>query len=144
MGLALQKLKGNFEPFGGVYVLAKGDCCKLPTVSGTSILAASVLLFGMNFHFLEHLVRMQDEEGKRLLKLMAGRPKPPEDVEQILELFSENSQFVSSWEEIADRAAMKVFGKAAEREAISRHFAHVGTGLSHFCLFSRQDQHRRI
>ena len=123
MDLILQKLKGNFEPFRGVYVLANGDCCQLPSVSETDIFAASVLLFGMNFHFLEHLVRMEDEEGKRLLKLIAQMPIPAHDVQEILDLFSENSQFIESWDEIADRAVMKVFGKkAAEREAILRHF----------------------
>ena len=138
MDLILQKLKGNFEPFGGIYVLANGDCCQLPTVSGTDIFAASVLLFGMNFHFLEHLVRMEDEEGKRLLKLMAQRPIPAHDVQEILDLFSENSQFVETWDEIADRAVMKVFGKkAAEREAVLRHFTYVkDTGVSHFVVQS--------
>ena len=46
MDKVLQRLKHNFLPFGGVYVLANGDCCQLPTVSGCEIFTTSSLLFG--------------------------------------------------------------------------------------------------
>ena len=124
--LILQKLKDNYDAFGGIHILANGDCCQLPTVSGTDIFTSSSLVFGVNFHFLEHLVRMEDEQGRRLLNLMAQRPIPADDIVQIISLFSENANFVSCWEAITDRSIMKVFGKkAAEREAIERHFSDI-------------------
>ena len=138
MDMILQKLKDNYDPFGGIYILANGDCCQLPSVSGTDIFTSSSLVFGVNFHFLEHLVRMEDENGKLLLKLMTQRPIPADDIFQIIGLFSENANFISCWEDITDRSIMKVFGKkAAEREAIERHFSDItADNVDHFFVQS--------
>ena len=134
MDKVLQRVKDNFLPFGGVYVLANGDCCQLPTVSGCEIFNSSSLLFGFNFKFLQSLVRMEDEQGQLLLRLMEQRPIPEQDVDRIVHLFMSNCEFVSSWDEIDDPSVMKVFGKkSAERESIARHFEFIRqSGQQHF------------
>ena len=53
MDKVLQRVNDNFLPFGGVFVLANGDCCQLPTVSGCEIFNSSSLLFVYIFKFLE-------------------------------------------------------------------------------------------
>ena len=56
MSMILQDLRDNYEPFGGVVVIANGDCLQLPNVSGCDVFLSTSLLFGFNFHFLRHLV----------------------------------------------------------------------------------------
>ena len=58
--LILQMVKEKDLPFGGVLIIANGDCCQMPSVTGTDKFQSSRLLFNFNFHFLIELVRMRD------------------------------------------------------------------------------------
>ena len=135
MDLVLQKLKDNFSPFGGVFVLANGDCMQLPNVSGRDVFMSTSLLYGFNFNFLTHLVRMIDPNGQRLLKLMEQRPIPDEDIDEIIHLFSSHCVFVYSWEHV-DPHVMRIFGKkSAEREAMCMHFTSIAaSGKPHLFI----------
>ena len=141
ISLIFQKLKGNDNVFGGVYVLANGDCCQLPNVSGCDVFSSSTLLFSFEINFLRELVRMEDENGRLLLRLMEKRPIPAEDIEIIVGLFADNCNFVSTWSEVHDPSIMKVFGKkSAEREALDRYFNQIAaTGISSFIIQSRDE-----
>ena len=83
----------NFSPFGGVFILANGDCMQLPNVTGRDAFLSSSLLFGFIFNFLTHL-RIVDRNGQRLLRLMETRPIAQSTIEEILRLFSELCDFV--------------------------------------------------
>ncbi len=122
MSLILKRLKGSDKPFGGVLVIANGDCCQLPSVTGSEIFQSTSLIFNFHFHFLTQLVRMADSMGQRVLRLLEPRPVAEASIDEIIEIVSNECTFVDSWEEIADRSVMKVFGKkAAEREALKFH-----------------------
>ena len=140
MDLVLQRLRDTFAPFGGVFVLANGDCMQLPNVSGRDVFSASSLMYGFHFNFLTQLVRMQDEQGKRLLELMEQRPIPEEDIEEIVAIFRNNCHFVDSWD-LVDSSIMRVFGKkSAERDAVERHFKTIEqSGISFMPLPSRDE-----
>ena len=141
MNLVLQKLKDTYKPFGGVYVLANGDRLQLPNVSEGDIFMSSSLLYGFNFHFLQHLVRMEDVAGRRLLKLMEQRPIPENDIEEIDALFATHCNFVSDWNDVDDPSVMKVFGKkSAERKALLRHFYFIeSSGMPHFFVDAQDE-----
>ena len=98
--LLLQMVKENDFPFGGVLILANGDCCQLPSVSGTDISQWSRLLFDFNLHFLLELVRMTDEKGQEELRLLERSPLPTATIERICFLLSENRNFHKSWENV--------------------------------------------
>ena len=120
--LVLQMLKQNELPFGGILIIANGDCCQLPNVEGTDIFLSSNLIFNFNFHFLEHLVRMVDVKGQEVLRLLEQRPVPMDSIDRICELLSENCNFHSSWQTVEEENIMKVFGKkSAEQQALDEH-----------------------
>ena len=140
MDLLLQRVKENYAPFGGVFLLAHGDCMQLPNVSGCDVFQASSLLYGFNFNFLTHLVGMEDLNGQRLLLLMQQRPIPECDIEEIVQLFGDHCHFVDNWQNLDD-SIMKVFGKkAAEREAVQRHLAMIQrSGAPHFFIIAKDE-----
>ena len=140
MDLLLQKVKDNFSPFGGVFVLANGDCMQLPNVSGRDVFLSSSLLYGFNFIFLTNLVRMVDRNGQRLLRLMETRPISQSNIEEVVDLFSAHCVFVVSWADL-DPTIMKVFGKkAAEREAVDRHLEAIrASGSSHYFIQAKDE-----
>ncbi len=90
MNQVLQRVKGNDKPFGGVIVIANGDCCQLPNIDGTAVFQSSQLLFGFKFFSLQHLVRMRDDNGRELLQLLEKRPIERADLPRILLLIREN------------------------------------------------------
>ena len=120
--LVLQLIKGNELPFGGVLIIANGDCCQLPNVSGTDIFQSSSPLFTSHFHFLEELVRMHDVYGQEVLRLLEQRPVSPEAIERICSLLLQHCKFHDTWETVDNKMMMKVFGKkTAERQALLNH-----------------------
>ena len=122
MDIMLQCLKESESPFGGILIIANGDCCQLPNVSGTDIFQSTSLIFTFHFHFLHHFVRMHDEKGQEVLKLLEERPVPQQSIDRICDLLSENCTFHNSWREVDSRKIMKVFGKKrAERQALADH-----------------------
>lgn len=126
MDYILQAVKDNLKPFGGIFLIANGDCCQLPNVDGTDIFLSAQLLFSFNFHFLNHHVRMQDLHGQQLLKLLENRPVAASDVEQVVSLIEQHCQFVQTWSDLDDLSIMRVFGKRiAEREALEDHRNHI-------------------
>ena len=138
--LILQDLHDNVDPFGGIVVIANGDCLQLPTISGCDIFLSSTLLFGFEFHFLRHLVRMQDASGKELIKLMSVRPVPDSNTSQIIDIVKSNCNFVSTWDDI-DPSVMRVFGKkSAERSTIAHHFARVRNSGVSYSLHAAVDE----
>ena len=126
MDLIMQNLKDNASSFGGVLVVANGDCCQLPNINGYNIFEACSFLFNFDFHFLEEFVRMEDPVGQELLKLLEERPVEEENINRIIGIISEQCNFVSNWQELTDRLIMRVFGKkVAEQEAFDKHCAFV-------------------
>ena len=141
MDLILRKIKENEEPFGGVFVVANGDCCQLPNISGLNIFEAFSFLFSFDFHFLQHFVRMVDPIGQELLRLLERRPLTEDDISRVVEIISNSCNFVGSWNDIHDAMIMKVFGKrVAEQEATEKYFEKIeGTDMP-FRYSYAQDQ----
>ena len=120
--LLLQFIKGNELPFGGVLVIANGDCCQCPNVSGYDVFQSCSLLFTTEFHFLNEFVRMHDPHGKEVLQLLEERPVAPASIDRICELLLEHCQFHDSWDTVDNKMIMKVFGKkSAERQSLMDH-----------------------
>ena len=107
----LKNLKDSSESFGGVLIVANGDVCQLPNISGQNIFEACSFLFTFDFHFLQEFVRMEYPLGQELLKMLEKRPIEETDVERIVEIISSNCNFVPDWQSLTDRLIMKVFGK---------------------------------
>ena len=123
MDLILRKIKNSNDSFGGALVIANGDCCQLPNISGKNIFEACSFLFTFDFHFLQHFVRMIDPAGQRLLTLLEKRPVATNDIAEILNIISTHCRFVKNWDDLSHLMIMKVFGKReAERKAIKSHF----------------------
>ena len=126
MEMIMRSLKGNDESFGGTLIIANGDVCQLPNISGCNIFEACLLLFTFDFHFLEKFVRMEDPVGQELLLLLEKRPVSDEDAERVIEIMGSSCNFVENWEQIENPMIMKVFGKrAAEKKAIESHFSNM-------------------
>ena len=120
--IILRRLKGRNEMFGGVAVIANGDCCQLPNITGYNIFEACSFLFTSNFHFLNNFVRMVDPAGQELLRLIERRPLQESEIERCVEIIGENCCFVSTWNDIEEPMIMKVFGKRiAEKESFESH-----------------------
>ena len=142
MDIVLQRVKDNYAPFGGTFILANGDCMQLPNVSGRDVFLSTALLYGFNFNFLTHLVRMIDPHGQRLLHLMEQRPIPDCAVEEIVSLFTDHCHFVETWEDV-EPTIMRIFGKkSAEREAVQMHFNAVRRSGSPFYHIDASDELR--
>ena len=123
MDIILKNVKGNDESFGGAMVIANGDCCQLPNITGCNIFEACTFLFAFDFHFLQQFVRMVDPIGQRLLMLLEKRPIVEDDIPEIIDLISNNCNFVDEWSHLNNTMVMKVFGKRkAERTAVQTHF----------------------
>ena len=139
--LILQMVKLNDLPFGGVLIISNGDCCQLPNVSGRDIFQSCSLIFSFNFHFLNELVRMTDEKGQEVLKLLEERPVPPESIERICTLLSENCNFHQSWDNVDREQIMKVFGKrCAERQSLQEHRAFIEQSGERFSISKADDE----
>ena len=139
--LILQMVKENDLPFGGVLIIANGDCCQLPSVTGTDIFQSSRLLFNFNFHFLLELVRMRDEKGQEVLRLLEQRPVPNAAIERICLLLSESCNFHSSWNNMELDNIMKVFGKrSAERKALEDHSTRIRQSGQPFFISNANDE----
>ena len=139
MDLILQRVKENYAPFGGVFLLANGDCMRnYPTYLVATCFRQDLCFTVSILIFLTHLVRMEDLNGQRLLLLMQQRPIPECDIEEIVQLFGDHCHFVDNWENLDD-SIMKVFGKkAAEREAVLRHLAMIQrSGAPHFFIIAQ-------
>ena len=139
--LIFRQLKDNSDSFGGVMVIANGDCCQLPNISGYNIFEACSFLFNFDFHFLQEFVRMVDPLGQELLCLLEKRPVENSDIERIIEIISAECNFVDDWQDIRDRMIMKVFGKrAAEIEAFEKHCAMIESRTLQFQYSKAEDQ----
>ena len=119
--LLMQLIKDNDLPFGGVLVIANGDCCQLLNVSVYNIFQSSSLLFTSDFHFLNELVRMHDVLGREVLQILEERSVAQASIERNCEILLNHCQFHESWDTV-DIKIMNVFGKiSAERQALMDH-----------------------
>ncbi len=117
MDKIFQSLKDSNEPFGGVLVIANGDCCQLPNIEGVAVFQSSTVIFGFQYCFLQHLVRMRDDAGRQLLNMLEKRPIDADDVPEILPLIETNCTFLNSWDDLDHGTTMRVFGKRAAEKA---------------------------
>ena len=141
MDLIMRNLRDSSSSFGGVLVLANGDCCQLPNINGYNIFEACSFLFNFDFHFLENFVRMEDPRGQELLKLLENRPIDADQIDNILEIISSSCNFVDNWQDLTDRLIMKVFGKkAAEQEAFAEHCSFIESSGSSFSYSESKDE----
>ena len=126
MDLILRQLRDNDQSFGGVFVVANGDCCQLPNITGYNIFDSYSFLFTFDFHFLENFVRMADPIGQELLRQLEKRPIEESTIENIVETISSRCNFVPTWSQLNDSMIMKVFGKKiAESEALDAYFEEI-------------------
>ena len=134
----LRKLKNNDSSFGGVAVIANGDCCQLPNITGQNIFTSSSFLFNFDYHFFKSFVRMIDPAGQALLKLVEKRPLETEEIEKCVNIISKNCNFASDWNSISQPFIMKVFGKrVAEKECFNEYCEKItGTGLNHTVVYA--------
>ena len=141
MDTILKNLKESEQSFGGLLIVANGDVCQLPNISGYNIFEACSFLFTFDFHFLQEFVRMEDILGQELLKMLEKRPVAEYDIEKIVQIISSNCNFVSDWQTLTDRLIMKVFGKReAEQEAFQRHCHDIEESDLAFCYSTAIDE----
>ena len=139
--LILKNLKNNSSSFGGVFVICNGDTNQLPNINGSNVFLSPLLLFCFKAHFLRHYVRMVDAEGKELLEKMTLKPITNDDIIIIKKIIEKRCSFVNSWEDIADKRIMKVFGKrSAEQEAINNYHQEIRTCGEGFCEINALDE----
>ena len=133
MDIVLQELKESKLPFGGILVIASGDQMQLPAIDGNDIFLSPVLLTNFALFFLQHFVRMTDEEGQKVLRHMWKRPIDPQAIEEILEILSSKCIFKDNWDDLDDPCVMRVFGKRkAEQKEFENHIQRVrSSGTSH-------------
>ena len=133
MDLILRELKDSDKSFGGAFIVANGDCCQLPNITGYNIFESYSFLFTFDFHFLENFVRMIDPVGQELLRFLERRPIDENIIEQIVHIISNRCNFVLNWNQLNDSMIMKVFGKrVAEREALDNYIEDVrNNGISY-------------
>ena len=141
MDIVLQELKESKLPFGGILVIASGDQMQLPAIDGNDIFLSPVLLTNFALFFLQHFVRMTDEEGQKVLRHMWKRPISPEAIEEILEIVSSKCVFKENWEDLDDPCVMRVFGKRkAEQKEFESHIQRVRSSGTPHRIFEATDE----
>ena len=126
MDVVLQELKESKLPYGGILVIASGDQMQLPAIDGNVIFSSPLLLANFALFFLQHFVRMTDEEGQKVLHHMRKRPIDPEAIEEILEILSSKCIFKDNWDDLDDPCVVRVFGKQkAEQKEFKNHIQRV-------------------
>ena len=118
MDHVLQVICSNYVPFAGKLVIATGDFFQLPPPSGTSLIGSSFPITTFHFLLLQFFVRMQNEQGQELLRIIGKVPRSQESIDRAWEIIQNNCVFASSWEEV-DVTSIRIFAtRKAEREAI--------------------------
>ena len=141
MDLIMQSLKEVNVPFGGILVLATGDPCQLPSITGHNVFCSPLMITSFNIHLLNHFVRMEDPRGQIMLKLMWEKPIPADKITAIVKCISEECQFVVDWEQLTDQTIMKVFGRRkAVEDTLERHFENVKNSGVQYKVFKSRDE----
>ena len=116
--LVFQFLSDKKIPFGGRLVIASADFKQLPPPNGTMLLLEPSILTLSKFHVLRQFVRMEQEQGQRLLQLMRKTQLTPEEIIEVTQIIRENCNFVRSWSEVPVNAIRVVATREAEIKAI--------------------------
>ena len=141
MDLILQQLKHSNVPFGGVFIIATGDRCQLPSVSGTNLFMSPMIMTTFNLQLLQHFVRMRDPVGQAVLRRLWEKPVTPEDVAFIVRAISDNCIFLESWTDLTDPTLMRVFGRrAAAHQAVAEYFERVKNSGDPFVTMEATDE----
>ena len=141
MDLILQQLKFSTIPFGGVLIIATGDPCQLPSVSGTNLFMSPLLMTTFNLHLLQYFVRMRDTDGQNVLQCLWEKPITSEAIQLIVTTLSEKCTFLENWDDLVDATVMRVFGRRdAARKAIDDYFERVQNSGQPFLTFTANDE----
>ena len=127
MDNVLQAVSENNLPFGGKIVISTGDFRQLPPPTGTFLLLSNSVLANFELQYLKHYVRMQNQQGKRLLDLLSEYPVTEACIKECCEIIDKFCNFVSTWSEVP-LDILRVFStKNAEKEAVEERISFVTT-----------------
>ena len=127
MDNVLQAVSENNLPFGGKIVICTGDFRQLPPPTGTFLLLSNSVLANFEVRYLKHYVRMQNQQGKRLLDLLSEYPVTEACIKECCEIIDKFCIFVSTWTEVP-LDILRVFStRVAEKEAVEERISFVTT-----------------
>ena len=127
MDKLLQAVSENNVAFGGKIVICTGDFRQLPPPTGRFLLLSNSVLANFEVRYLKHYVRMQNQQGKRLLDLLSEYPVTEACIKECCEIIDKFCNFVSTWSEVP-LDILRVFStRNAEKEAVEERISFVTT-----------------
>ena len=118
MDQVLKCLCDSNVPFAGKLIIATGDFNQLPPPSGHSLIASTFIFTTFTSLPLQHFVRMQNLDGRRLLSLLVKSSYTENDKSEIWNLIEQHCLFVDSWSEVPDDCLQVFATRKAEMHAI--------------------------
>ena len=116
--LILQKVRENYQPFGGVLVFATGDPKQLPPPQGRLIWTSPIVITIVQMYALKQCVRMVEKVGRKFLDMLSGSDIDEAECKLIIDTFAQHCSFVSHDNCPID--AVRIFGtRAAESKAVA-------------------------
>ena len=120
----LKIVNGNNIPMGGILVLGNGDPKQLRPPQGDLIWHSPILMTNFNLFYLTEYVRMMDEDGAEVLKILDKDEILIDDAEKLVAILQKpnNCKFVPNWDSLpTDSTCLRVVPtKKAERTLVER------------------------
>ena len=118
--LVLRDVRRCRRSFGGVFVIATGDHCQLPAITGELIWQSQTLFHNLDLFYLRYLVRaMDDDDLQDIINLTRKCDLLDDEVDTIIEKIFKHATCVTDWDKAPD-SFIKVVGKRQAKQELEK------------------------
>ena len=118
--LVLRDVRRCRRAFGGVLVIATGDYCQLPAITGELIWQSQTLFHNVDWFSLSYLVRsMDDRDLQNIINQIRKCDLLEDEIEKIAQKVIEKTTCVNAWDK-APEAFIKVVGKRQAKQELEK------------------------